>query len=165
MCEARVSETRSRVQTWSGPLRKSTGFVGLAPTVGQLRAATSAATGESLETEADLVVLLRVAGWGVGVRPDRRGPRARIADAMRSGRPKDSRSRRRMGTSKATALRRTPAELLRMPSWLPSLCPDLAATALAADACCCRHGCALEPRAEIKTVADLGDASRSLAAY
>ena len=37
----------------------------------ELRAATSAATGESLETEADLVVSLRVAGWGVDVRPDR----------------------------------------------------------------------------------------------
>ena len=90
MCEARVSETRSRFQTWSGPLRKSTGFVGLAPTVGQLRAATSAATGESLETEADLVVSLRVAVWGVDVRPDRpdgrgwaiRADRRRYVDRM-----------------------------------------------------------------------------------
>lgn len=62
----------------------------IGPTVGQLRAVASAATGESLETEADLVVSLRVAGWGVDVRPDRpdgrgwaiRADRRRYVDRM-----------------------------------------------------------------------------------
>jgi hypothetical protein len=43
----------------------------IGPTVGQLRAAARAATAESPDTEADLVVSLRVAGWGVDLRPDR----------------------------------------------------------------------------------------------
>jgi hypothetical protein len=62
----------------------------IGPTVGQVRAAASAATGESLETEADLVVSLRVAGWGVDVRPERpdgrgwatRADRRRYVDRM-----------------------------------------------------------------------------------
>jgi len=43
----------------------------LGPTVGGLRAAVRAATTDSSDTEADLVVWLRVAGWDLNLRPDR----------------------------------------------------------------------------------------------
>lgn len=43
----------------------------ISPTVGGLRAASRAACVETRDTEADLVVSLRVAGWGVDLRPNR----------------------------------------------------------------------------------------------
>lgn len=43
----------------------------IGPTVGGLRAAARAASVETRDTEADLVVSLRVAGWEVDLRPNR----------------------------------------------------------------------------------------------
>jgi len=43
----------------------------IGPTVGVVRAASNAACAEAHDTEADLVVSLRVAGWGVDLRPNR----------------------------------------------------------------------------------------------